>query len=413
MRAVQPLSLAQILLYSVANLGANLVFGFANFAFPLFLGAYAVPNLVVGLLAQERSLVGSFVQPLVGAVSDRLRPNRLGRRRPFFLVGVPLTALALLFLSTHPPLWAVVTVLTVFSFVLAVANDPYLALMPDIVPPEQRGRVGGVMAVFTALGAVGAIAISFLFWEKDQALVFRLVALGLVVPFAITFFAVREPRVVPAPAPKGNGRLAVGPYVRDLLARRELLKYLAATFCFWMGNGGITPFVTRFGVHVLGVEENVSFLLVLPAIAGAAVFAVPAGLLTERYGKKRVLAMGLLMFGLAAFVGAQLVRSVPEALVLMSIVGIANAITTALIFPQLADIIPRERAGEFSGIGALVWSLAQPIGAVGAGAMADATGTMRGAFATGGAAMLLGFAILLTVRITPHAAVAATEPAAG
>ena len=390
------LSIRQIVLYSTANLGANLVYAFANFAFPLFLAAYSVPNVVIGFLAQERSFVGAFVQPVVGAISDRFPPNRLGRRRPFFLIGVPLTAMSLIFLSAHPPFWAVVAVMTVISFFLAVAYDPYLAMLPDITPPQQRGRVGGVMAAFNMMGAMLVIAMSFLLWESNQALVFWLVAAGLVVTFGITFATVSEPKRPPVPATTWSPR--VRPYLRDLLARRELTKYLAAIFFFWLGNGGIVPFITRFGVDVLGVEENVSFLLVLPALLGAAIFAVPAGLLTERFGKKRVLVVGLFLFGLIGFVGAQIVQDVAQALVLMAMVGVANAITTALIYPLLADMIPRERAGEFTGIGALVWSIAQPIGAMAAGATADVTGTLRGAFAIGGLAMLVAFALLLTVH---------------
>lgn len=385
------------MLYSVANMGANLVYAFANFAFPLFLSAYQLPNVAVGFLAQERSFVGGFVQPIVGVISDRMPPNRLGRRRPFFLVGVPLTAISLAFLSTYPSLGAVVAVMTLFSFFLAVAYDPYMALLPDIAPPEQRGRVGGVMALFAMLGGITVIVLSFLLWESHQPLVFWLVALGLVATFAVTFFGIEEPPITPGAGGRPR-RWSARKYLEDVLARREVVKYLAATFFFWLGNGGVTPFVTRFGVDVLGVEENVSFLLVLPAILGAALFAVPAGLLTECFGKKAVLGVGLFLFGSVATVGGQLVQTLPQALLLMSIIGVANAITTTVTFPLLADLIPRMRAGEFTGIGSLVWSLAQPIGAVAAGSIADATGTIRGAFAAGGLAMLIAFFLLLRVH---------------
>ncbi len=396
---MKPLGPVQILLYSQANLGANLVYGFANFAFPLFLGAYALPNALVGFLAQERSFVGGFVQPVVGAISDRLPPNRLGRRRPFFLVGVPLTAGSLILLSTYPPMLAVIAVMTVFSFFLAVAADPYAALMADIVPTQQRGMVGGVMAVFNMAGQVTVILLSFLLWEGHQRELFWLVAAGLVAAFAVTFFGVAEAPVRARPATARGGRgVQVRAYVQGVLSHREVMKYLAATFFFWLGNGGVAPFITRFAVDTLGAEENTSFLLVLPAILGTAAFAVPAGLLARRFGKRRVLNVGMLVFGLVALAGGLLVSTVPQGLVMMGIVGLANAITTALVFPLLADLMPGERAGEFTGLGAMVWSLSQTVGALGAGAVADATGTLRGAYAMGGLAMLAGFAVLLTVR---------------
>ncbi|MCX6021554.1 MAG: MFS transporter, partial [Chloroflexi bacterium] len=85
-----PLSLATMMSYSIANAGTNMVAALANTALPLYLGGYGVPNVAIGFLAQERSFVAGFVQPVVGALSDRTR-TRLGRRRPYFLLGVPLT----------------------------------------------------------------------------------------------------------------------------------------------------------------------------------------------------------------------------------------------------------------------------------------------------------------------------------
>lgn len=395
---MKPLTLVQVLVYSTANLGANLVMGFTNFAFPLFLGAYGLPNILVGFLAQERSFIGGFVQPVVGAISDRLPPNRLGRRRPFFLVGVPLTAVSLLFFSSHPPMWAVVSVMLVFSFFLAVAVDPYTALMADIVPEGQRGRVGGAMAVFNMIGQVTVVLLSFVLWESHQRELFWLVAAGMVVAFGVTFFGTKEPPIIPREGVASRGsRPDVRTYLAGVLAERAVVRYLAATFFFWLGNGGIAPFITRFAVSVLGVEENQSFLLVLPAIFGTAIFAVPAGILTEKYGKKPVLNIGMLLFGAIALVGGTLVATVPQAMVMMSVVGVANAITTALIFPFLADLMPRERAGEFTGVGAMVWSISQTVGALGAGAVADATGTLRVSFALAGLFMLLASLLMLSV----------------
>lgn len=391
------LPLITTVLYSVGNAGVNMAYGFANLGLPLFLATYGVPNTVIGFLAQERCFVGGFVQPVVGAISDRVRGHPLGRRRPFFLVGVPLTAAALALLAAYPPFWAVVVLVTVFSFFLAVVHDPYLALLPDLTTEVERGRVGGVMAAFNMLGQLSVIVLAFLLWEVNERLVFWLVAAGLVGTFAVTFFAVREP---PAPAEPPRALRGYKPmsYLRDVLRYRELCMYIAASGFFWLGTGGIVPFLTRFGVETLGVAESISFVLVLPAVLGTAIFAIPAGVLAERTGKKPVLAAGLVLYSAAALVGAQLVQSVADALVVMSVVGLANAVVTALMFPLLADLMPRTRTGEFTGLGALVWSLAQPVGAVLAGAMADVTGTLRGAFAAGGLCIVVGCLLLLAVR---------------
>ena len=156
------ISIATMIFYSVANFGVNMVNAFSNAALPLYLGVYGLPNAVIGFLAQERSFLGGFAQPVVGLISDRTR-SRWGRRKPFFLIGVPLTVASLFLLALHPPIWAVLLLLIVFSLFLAVANDPYLALMADITPAEQRGRMGSVMAVFNMAGQVAMLAIAAIF----------------------------------------------------------------------------------------------------------------------------------------------------------------------------------------------------------------------------------------------------------
>src|SRR5919199_1838859 len=86
-----PLSLAQMLLYAAGSIGTGAFFGFNNFVLPPILQAFGAPDLVIGLLSSTRSLEGAVIQPAVGVLSDRTW-TRLGRRRPFMLVGGPISA---------------------------------------------------------------------------------------------------------------------------------------------------------------------------------------------------------------------------------------------------------------------------------------------------------------------------------
>ena len=96
---VRPLTLRESAIYALGNFGANVVYAFLNLAAGLYLVRYPeVPVWAVGILSQERSLAGAFVQPIVGAWSDRTR-TRIGRRKPFFIGGVSLTAASLLTLG--------------------------------------------------------------------------------------------------------------------------------------------------------------------------------------------------------------------------------------------------------------------------------------------------------------------------
>jgi len=182
----RPLSFADSALYACGIFGANVVYAFLNLAAGLYLERYPqVPTWAVGLLSQERSLAGAVVQPIVGAWSDRTR-TRIGRRKPFFIGGVLLTWASLLFLAGFPPLVPMLIVLSINAFFLNVAVDPYYALMADLVPLEQRGRVGALLAVFNMGGQIVATVAGLFLWDGSPELVFVIVATVLVVSFAIT-----------------------------------------------------------------------------------------------------------------------------------------------------------------------------------------------------------------------------------
>jgi maltose/moltooligosaccharide transporter len=405
----RPLSLKESGVFATGAFGANVVYAFLNLAAGLYLGHYPeVPTWAVGLLSQERSLAGALVQPIVGAWSDRTR-TRIGRRKPFIIGGVALTAASLLFLSGFPPIVPMLIVLSINAFFLNVAVDPYTALMADLVPVAQRARVGAIQAVFNMLGQVVATLAILFFWDQSPSLAFVIVAVVLVASFTITTVFVKEPTAPPLPsATQARVSFDIGAYARGILVQRELVKYVLAAGLFWLGTGGVLPYLTRFGVHVLGMSEGESAQLILPALGGTIVGAIAAGYIAGRYGKKPVLAGGVLAFGLIALVGSQ-VETIPQALTVMAFVGVANGFWTALAIPLLVDLVPPARAAEMVGLGSAVWSLAQPIGAVVAGLLIDSQGTYRVSFIGAAVFVLLSFGLLLVVH--PERAVLAQSQA--
>ncbi|MBM4420316.1 MAG: MFS transporter [Chloroflexi bacterium] len=387
------LSAPRAALYSVGNAGAGMLFGFMNAAVPLYLGGYGVANAWIGLLSQERPPLAGLSQIVVGALSDRTR-SRIGRRRPFIVAGVPIAALALLALIPHPPLWAVIGLLLVLTTSFAVAYGPYLALLADLVPAPRRGMVGGLLNLASMLGQLFILVVAMGLWETAERTVFLLVAGGLLGGFAVTVLFVPEQPVPARPVPRFSPRR----YARDLAGRRDLLLYLAATLLFWFGTAGVVPFITRFGVSELGTTEGGAFQLFVVAAAATALATLPAGWAADRVGKRPVMLVGLVLFGVTTLAASQ-VRTLDAALVLMGIVGLANALSTVPLLPLLADLIPRERAGELTGVGTGTWELAQPLGALTGGAVADLTGTLRASLVLAGVLVLAGALVLTRVRV--------------
>lgn len=348
--------------YSVANFGSSLVYGLFNTAMPLYLKQYGVVDWLIGLLANERAFVGALAQPAVGRLSDRTR-TKLGRRRPFFLVGVPLMALSLFVLALRPDFWIMLTIMSIGSFFLAVAQDPYIALLADLFPEKHRGKVGGLLGLTTALGIIVFALMASQLWEHNSFLVFMIVIVLLLATYGFTFFTVKE-----KPLPEhteGLVKIKLVPYLRGLMAYPEAAKYTFSLSLFWLGSGGATPFVTLFGTQALGATESQSFLLPLAFVVCSAIFSVPAGLLADKIGKKPVMIIGLSIYGLGALAGSQ-ANDLVQATIALAVIGIGNA-GTAPLNPLLTDLIPRKRMAELLGVGSAVWSFVQPLGSVLAG----------------------------------------------
>jgi MFS family permease len=353
--------------YSVANLGASVVYGLFNFALPPYLASYNLHPSLIGLLANERSFVGAFVQPVVGRISDRTR-SPLGRRRPFFLIGIPLMAVALMLLALHPPFWIMFGVMTVSAFFLAIAWDPYMAMMADLFPPAHRGRIGGLIGVGTALGNIIFALMAYFLIANGEFLVFGVSTAIMLVCWAYTFFTVKEPPVpVERDAGQKMGKITPRQYLRNLREYPEAAKYTLAILFFWLGSGGAVPFITLFGSKVLGASDSEVFLLPLAATVSMLIFAVPWGMFADRTSKKTAMTLGLVMFSVVALVGSQS-TSLLQGTIALALIGVGNS-AMSLINPMLVDLVPRKRTAEFVGLGSAVFSFAQPLGSAVAGAI--------------------------------------------
>jgi hypothetical protein len=137
------LSRTRTLLYSAASVGAGVFDAFNNFILPPILQSFGASNLLIGLLSSTRSIEGAIIQPSIGALSDRIR-TPLGRRRPFMLAGIPVSAIFVLAAGSAPNLLLLALAIFLFSVFYNIASDPYAALLPDIATLRQRGVLSGI-----------------------------------------------------------------------------------------------------------------------------------------------------------------------------------------------------------------------------------------------------------------------------
>ena len=92
----------------------------------------------IPLLWVAAPLTGLIVQPIIGYLSDRTWHSKLGRRRPYFLVGAILSSLALLIMPHSPILWMAAGLLWILDASINISMEPFRALVADKLPERQR-----------------------------------------------------------------------------------------------------------------------------------------------------------------------------------------------------------------------------------------------------------------------------------
>jgi maltose/moltooligosaccharide transporter len=148
----------------------NMCFGFLGLQFGFALQNANVSRIFQTLGADVNDipalwiaapLTGLIVQPIIGHVSDRTW-NRLGRRRPYFLVGAVFASLALLWMPNAPALWIAAGLLWILDASINVSMEPFRAFVGDQLPTQQRPAGYAMQSFFIGVGAVVASMLPWL-----------------------------------------------------------------------------------------------------------------------------------------------------------------------------------------------------------------------------------------------------------
>jgi maltose/moltooligosaccharide transporter len=110
-------------------------------------------------------LTGLLVQPIIGHMSDKTWLGRLGRRRPYFLAGAIMAALALLVMPLAPVLLFAAVMLWLLDASLNISMEPFRAFVGDMLRKDQHSVGYAVQTAFIGVGAVvGSIFPKALEW---------------------------------------------------------------------------------------------------------------------------------------------------------------------------------------------------------------------------------------------------------
>ena len=106
----------------------------------------------IPLLWIAAPLTGLLVQPIIGYMSDRTWHKRLGRRRPYFLIGAILSSVVLFFVPYSPTLWIAAGCLWVLDASINISMEPFRALVADKLDESQRSYGFIVQTLIIGIG---------------------------------------------------------------------------------------------------------------------------------------------------------------------------------------------------------------------------------------------------------------------
>lgn len=384
-----------VLGYGAAHAGAFICFiPLLTLLLPEKAGAIggADKALLLSLAAMLGGLTAAMANFLFGALSDRTR-SPIGRRRPWILAGFGLVAASLALLAvTRNPIQLVLAVIA-FQVAVNVLYAPLMAVVPDLVPDDQKGLVSAwagaalpVANLFTAL-VVSRLA----GWAGAQFAVVVLAAGALILPFAARL---REPASPPGRAALRLSLTALrdGRF-RNLFASRLLAESAVAIntlyLLFW-----VQALPARGAPGGWSATETFSLLLVVSTLAAtAAGFA--GGALSDRLRRRR----GFVVAG-AAGMGLALGLMVawtawPGLLAAQLLFGLSHGLHATTVAALTAERLPDpSQAGRDLGVMNMAVALPQSLAPAGAAVLLAAGLPLSAVFAGATGAALAAAAVL-------------------
>jgi maltose/moltooligosaccharide transporter len=411
----QPFPYTKTFLLGFGFLGISLIWPIFNNYVPVFLhDRFGLSATLIGFVMTWDNYLNMFVQPVVGERSDHTR-TRLGRRKPWMLVGAPLAALFFILVPAMGSIVGIMFAILLTNLSMALFRAPTIALLGDLFPPHQRSTANGIINLMGGIGSILALAVGGLLYKLGRITPFAFGSLAMLAAITLVILLVKEPQTPKSgaqaamPAPSGEGGF-LSNLVQVLHASdRSGLFILLAILCWFLGYNALETWVSSFGKFSLGIDEGRMSLLTSGLAFMFVIFALPSGLIATRYGRRRVILVGiagltaLLIYGL-------LIRSQVMLIAFLIPAGFFWALINVNSLPMVYDLGDDAHIGAFTGLYYFASNIAAVAGPQSVGVLIDLTGgNYRILFVFGAIFMALAGILMLQVREKPGALARSVE----
>ncbi|MZQ75786.1 MAG: MFS transporter [Peptoclostridium sp.] len=303
---------------------------------PLFLMTLGASKTEISLIEGVAESTASLIKALSGWWSDKIRKNK-----PFMIIGYAFTAmLSPLFALAATPLQVLMIRFTE-RIGKGIRTAPRDSLIASSSEEDARGRSFGFHKAMDNSGAIiGPLVAAgvLLMFPGDYRRVFMFAAIPGLLGMASIIFFVKEAKSKRLPP---LGRITLKDFPRRYYA------FLAIVFIFTLGNS--TDALLLVKASDIGIEAAFIPVIYLIFNSVSVVFAVPAGVISDRFGRERLIILGYLLYS-AIYFGFGWTSSKLTVVMLFALYGLYSAATDGVQKALVADIVDKEKRGTGLGI---------------------------------------------------------------
>lgn len=341
-----------------------------------FLGA--APDEIPGLWLAA-PMTGLIIQPIVGYFSDRTWHPKLGRRRPFFLIGAILSSALLFIMPNSPTVWMAAGALWILDSSINITMEPFRAFVADNLNEKQRSYGFAMQSMFIGLASfiAGYLPQLLANWfevsrDKINGSIPQNILMSFYIGGAVFFVSVMYTILTSKEYPPSNplketledsSKMGIAQEIMQSIRHMPIqMKRLAlVNFITWPGlflmwfyystgvasqifNGDPTA---NSEVYTMGLEHANTTSAILNLVTFGFSFTLPYWV--SRIGKKITHTICLLIGGMG-LISVYFVEQPNMLYVSMGLVGIAWASILSMPYSMLAGFIPEQKMGIYMGI---------------------------------------------------------------
>ncbi len=309
---------------------------------------------ILGLIEGIAESLSSLLKVFSGYFSDKIKS-----RKPFAIFGYASSTVGKFFLYISVNWWFVLAGRVIDRFGKGIRTAPRDALIADSAKDKKKGAAFGLHRAMDTLGATIGVFWAYLLITKYKGNFKNIFLFSLIPAFlgVLFLFLVKEKKSQIQSSPTNTKiqfsrfsvKLSAGSRIAGIWQAldKRLKLFLIFTFIFTLGNSSNQFLLLRAKSLGSPLPQIILFYLVYNIIYG--LVAYPASRLSDKIGRKKLLVLGYLFYGLV-YIGFAMNNSINNFWFLFGVYGLYIGFTEGVEKALVADIAPQELRATAIGL---------------------------------------------------------------